>query len=211
MKTARWTGKRRCANRASAGGFTLIELMFATAISTFIAFAAMSSLIEGSHQFQSASSEIMAREKGSYALQRISNDIQNAMAVTIYPSYTSATSGTTGSCVVITATTGNNGAYYLYAPSNDINTGSLYYCKNTALGINPAADAVLSSYVQDVEFQNDANGCVRTGMKIAIYDYYDYFTGGFIPPGTSGTGSYTSNYEANLVRLVRSDLPRNNP
>jgi len=183
--------------RHRASGFTLIEVIFATAISTMIALVCMLSLVEGMHLFRSNSTEMVARDTGSRAIRRISGDIQNCSQIAIYPNYLSVSGSVSGygSCAVLTTGSTATGLYYLYPLNNsNINAGGIYYSANPSAGPNPATDTLLVSYVQDFEFRTDVTGYIRTGFKIGIYGYPTLLTG---------------SKEADLVRFTTSDVPRN--
>lgn len=177
------------------GGYTLIEMMFATAISTVVSLVAMGALVEGMHLFQSNSTEMVARDKGSRAIRQISNDVRNAASVAIYSSTLCASATTYGPCAVITNTAGGMVAYYFYTPSvSNTNAGGIYYCANASLPMSHATDQVLAYSVQDFEFRSDISGTIRTGFKMGIYGYPTLLTG---------------SKEPDLVRFTTSNLPRN--
>jgi len=185
-------------SRGFDGGFTLVEVMFGCAIGSIIALVALGGLVEGMQLFRSNSSEMVARDKGSEAIRRISTDMQAAQQIQIYSNYSSISSGagTYGSCGVVENTSGGYSAYYLYTPTSDPNSGGLYYCANSSAAgePNPAKDILLVSNVQDFEFRSDVSGTVRAGFKIGVYGW-----------PTLSLGSY----EYDLVRFSTSNLPRN--
>jgi len=198
MKTSEhpWTGGQRGQARASGGGYTLVEMMFACAIGSIIALVTLTGMIEGSQLFRSNSSELVARDQGSRAIRQITTDLQGASQVLIYPTYlsTSGTAVSYGSCAVLHTTSGTV-AYYLYASSaSNPNSGGLYYCPAAGSPPNPATDTLLVPYVQDFEFRSDVSGSIRTGFKIGIYGF-----------PTLAQGSQ----EPDLVRYSTSALPRN--
>lgn len=182
---------------AGSKGFTLVEVMFATAISAIIGLVAMVSFIEGSQLFRSNSTEMVARDKGSRAIRRIATDLQNAGQVSIYANSASLTGTalTYGSCAVLTMTSGSV-AYYLYPlPSaTNLNGGNIYECSNYTGTVNPASDDLLVSSVQDFEFRSDVSGSIRTAFKIGIFGY---------PTMSQGAG------EPQIVRFTTSVVPRN--
>jgi type II secretory pathway pseudopilin PulG len=193
MKTAGRILKMNAIARPSAGGFTLVEVMFTCGIGAIIAMVTMIGLIEGSQLFRSNSAEIVARDKGSIAIRKISAAVQQASQVSIYPSYLSTTGSSTtyGSCALLTSTTGTV-AYYRYAATSDSNSGGLYYC--TSSTPNPANDQLLVSNVQDFEFRSDVSGSVRSAFKVAIYGFPNLALGF---------------NESNIVRYSTSNVPRN--
>jgi prepilin-type N-terminal cleavage/methylation domain-containing protein len=190
--------------RLSTGGYTLVEVMFSTAIGAIIAAGIMIGMVEGSQLFRSNSAEMVARDKGSRAIREISTDMQGASQVQIFPNYLS-TSGSTaayGSCAVVYATRGVV-AYYLYpAPSSTTlssgailpNPCALYYCAAAGAAPNPATDTLLVSNVQDFEFRTDVSGSIRVGFKIGVYGFPNLYLG---------------SQEADVVRFSTSNLPRN--
>lgn len=182
---------------SSAAGFTLVEVMFATAISSIVALVAMISIVEGTQLFQCNSTELVARDQGSRAIREISTDIDSATQVQIFPNYLSVSGSTSsyGSCAVIANTSGGSVAYYLYASSTtNPNSGGVYYCANAAAGPNPATDTLLVSSVQDFEFRSDVSGSIRTGFKIGICGFPTLLIG---------------SKESDLIRFTTSDVPRN--
>jgi hypothetical protein len=188
-----YSQKEGTAQLATAAGFTIVEVMFSCAIGAIIAMVTMTGMIEGSQLFRSNSTEIVARDKGSIAIRKISTAVQEATTVTIYPTYlsTTGTSSTYGSCAVLTSTSGSV-AYYRYAATSDSNSGGLYYC--TSSTPNPANDQLLVSNVQDFEFRSDPSGSIRSAFKVAIYGF-----------PTMALGSQ----ESNIVRYSTSNVPRN--
>ena len=190
--------------RLSAGGFTLVEVIFACAISAIIALGIMIGMVEGSQLFRSNSAEMVARDKGSMAIREISTDMQGASQVQIFPNYLSTTGSTTGygSCAVVYATRGVV-AYYLYPvpssstlPSGTLlpNPCGLYYCAAAGSAPNPATDTLLVSNVQDFEFRSDVSGSTRAGFKIGVYGFPNLLLG---------------SQEPDIVRFSTSNLPRN--
>lgn len=169
--------------------------MFACAIGSVIALVTLGGMVEGSQLFRSYSTEMIARDRGSRAIRRMSADMQGATAIQIYPNYLSTTgsSAAYGSCAVIHALAGPV-AYYLYPSPSVASPGGLYYCANAASGPNPATDTLLVSSVQDFEFRSDPMGSVRVGFKIGIYGF---------PRLSIGS------QEPDIVRFSTSNVPRN--
>lgn len=180
--------------RSRSAGFTLVEVMVATAVASVVAAITLGIMSEGAALIRSAASNMLAHNTGSAAIRRITLGLQQANLARIYPAYQSATAGQFGSCLVVTAPDGTSAAYYLAPNPQDATTMALFYDSNAATAPNPATDKLLVTAVQDLEFRRDALGSVRAGFKIAVYGY-----------PTKAAGSK----EADVVRFTTSVLQRN--
>lgn len=180
----------------SAKAFTLAELTVAMGVGTVIALGSMASMVEGIGMFKCTSTEMIARDAGSKVVRRLSTAIQGALTSKIVSNYLSTASagGQYGSCIVLQNASGVSSAYYRYAPNTDPNSGGVYFHANMATTPNPAADKLLASSAQDLEFRRDATGTIRVGFKIGTFGYPSKVIGG---------------KEADMVRYTTSILPRN--
>lgn len=180
----------------SDAAFTLVELAITLGIASVIALCSMQSLIQGMGMFKSTSTEMIARDAGSRAIRKMATAIQGALSTKIVANYLSTASADSqyGSCIVLQMASGTSVAFYRYAPAANPNSGGIYFDANTATAPNPAADKLLVSSTQDLEFRRDANGTVRAGFKIGTFGY---------PSKAIGTK------EADRVRYTTSVLPRN--
>ncbi len=179
------------------GGFTLAEVMVATAVSSVVSIMVLAAMVGGMHLFKSNSSEMLARDKGSRVIRRISTDMQQAIRVNIYPTYlgTGGAASEYGSCIVLQPPNGGQSVtYYSYASSSDPNSGGIYYDANAATAPNPGSDKLLLESVQGLEFRRDVTGTVRVGFAVGTYGYPSLQTG---------------SKEPDRVRFSTSVLPRN--
>lgn len=182
------------ARRATAG-FTLVEVMVATAVSSLVALITLGVIGEGARLIRSTASTMLAHNTGSAAIRKAGLDLQQGNQVRLFPNYLSAAgaAGQFGSCAVVNLPNGTTATYYL-APNPADATNALFYHPGVATVPNPAADKALVTSVQDLEFRRDALGSVRIGFKVAVYGYPTLALGG---------------NENDLVRFSTSSLPRN--
>ena len=182
-------------HRSATAGFTLVEVLTATAVASLVATLTLAIMSEGTRLIRSVASTMLAHNSGSVAIRKASLDLQQANQIRIFSDYQSisGTGGKFGSCVLVNLANGTSATYYL-APNPRDATNALYYHPSAATAPNTAFDKVLVTSVQDLEFRRDALGSVRAGFEIAVYGY-----------PTLALGSS----ENDVVRFSTSSLPRN--
>ena len=179
------------------GGFTLVEVVVATAISVAVGLIALGGLVQGVHLFKCNESEMWAREKGSRIIRSLRDDMQKATAIRIYANQSSISGAgiNYGSCLVLDLPdSGRTVAYYRNALNANSNSGRIFYDSNTTSAPAPASDKLLLSGVMDMEFRKNPNGSIRVGFQVATLGYPRRLYGSI---------------EADRIRYTTSILPRN--
>lgn len=147
-------------------GFTLIEMIIASAIMVIVLGMLLSLYAMGQRFFKAGMNQMDVVRQARDSLERISRHIRSAESIQIYDDYSSPIAGTLGNFIKITIPGANDVGYYLN------NQGEFRYIDNLATD-NPDSEADDKKIADEVVSTNIFNsGGLAIEINFSIRDDY---------------------------------------